>query len=256
MSDDDAGRLPRTSCPADEHVRAPALEMRGITKRYPGVVANDNIRPRGPAGRDPRAARRERRRQVHADEHPLWAGQARRGRDPAGWRAGRDRRSARRDRTRHQHGPPALHAGARPDRGREHPPRRRDHGQSGLPRPERGASPDRRTRQALRLRDRSRREGRPPIGRLAAARRDPQGALSRGQDPGARRAHGRADAAGDEGDLRGPAAPARRGPQHRLHQPQAVRGAGDRRPDHRHPAWQAWSASGSRRRQTRTTSPS
>ena len=24
-----------------EAVRAPALEMRGITKRYPGVVAND-----------------------------------------------------------------------------------------------------------------------------------------------------------------------------------------------------------------------
>ena len=24
-------------------VRAPALEMRGITKRYPGVVANDSI---------------------------------------------------------------------------------------------------------------------------------------------------------------------------------------------------------------------
>ena len=29
--------------PAPEHVRAPALEMRGITKRYPGVVANDHI---------------------------------------------------------------------------------------------------------------------------------------------------------------------------------------------------------------------
>ena len=31
---------------------------------------------------------------------------------------------------------------------------------------------------------------------------------------------------------------ARRGPQHHLHQPQAVRGAGDRRPDHGHPARQ------------------
>ena len=29
--------------PVDEHVRAPGLEMRGITKRYPGVVANDQI---------------------------------------------------------------------------------------------------------------------------------------------------------------------------------------------------------------------
>ena len=26
-----------------EEVRAPALEMRGITKRYPGVIANDHI---------------------------------------------------------------------------------------------------------------------------------------------------------------------------------------------------------------------
>ncbi len=29
--------------PAEERVRAPALEMRGITKRYPGVLANDKI---------------------------------------------------------------------------------------------------------------------------------------------------------------------------------------------------------------------
>src|SRR5687767_15723293 len=31
------------SSTAKEHVVAPALEMRGITKRYPGVLANDNI---------------------------------------------------------------------------------------------------------------------------------------------------------------------------------------------------------------------
>ncbi len=29
--------------PSGEHIAAPALEMRGITKRYPGVVANDSI---------------------------------------------------------------------------------------------------------------------------------------------------------------------------------------------------------------------
>src|SRR5262245_24940805 len=29
--------------PAEEHITAPALGMRGITKRYPGVVANDHI---------------------------------------------------------------------------------------------------------------------------------------------------------------------------------------------------------------------
>jgi simple sugar transport system ATP-binding protein len=35
--------LPVAEPPVGEVVRAPALEMRGITKRYPGVVANDHI---------------------------------------------------------------------------------------------------------------------------------------------------------------------------------------------------------------------
>ena len=69
--------------PHSETVTAPALEMRGITKRYPGVVANDRDRPRRAARRDPRPARRERRRQVHPDEHPVRAGHARQRRDPA-----------------------------------------------------------------------------------------------------------------------------------------------------------------------------
>ena len=51
--------------------------------------------------------------------------------------------------------------------------------------------------QTIRLRHRSRRQGRVAVGRLAAARRDPQGALPQRQHPGARRADGRADAAGD-----------------------------------------------------------
>ena len=41
-----------------------------------------------------------------------------------------------------------------------------------------------------------------PLGRLAAAGRDPQGALSRCAHPGPRRADGRAHAPGDRGDLR------------------------------------------------------
>ena len=32
-----------TEAVSDATVQAPALEMRGITKRYPGVVANDHI---------------------------------------------------------------------------------------------------------------------------------------------------------------------------------------------------------------------
>jgi hypothetical protein len=40
------------------------LEMRGITKTFPGVVALSNVNLRGARRRDPRRGRRERRRQV------------------------------------------------------------------------------------------------------------------------------------------------------------------------------------------------
>ncbi len=82
------------------------------------------------------------------------------------------------------------------------------------------------------------RQGRLVVGGLAAAGRDPQGALPRCADPGPRRADRGPDAAGDRGDLPGPAPPRRRGSQHPVHQPQALRGPRDRRPDHGHPAGQ------------------
>ena len=115
---------------------------------------------------------------------------------------------------------------------------------------------DPRARPAVRLRDRPRREGRHAVRRLAAAGRDPEGAVPRRPDPRPRRADGRADAAGDGGDLRRPAAARRRGPQHHLHQPQAVRGARDRRPDHGHPARQGRRAAAPNRDRTRRTWPS
>ena len=61
---------------------------------------------------------------------------------------------------------------------------------------------------------------------------------------------------GDRGDLRGPAPSRGRGPQHPVHQPQALRGARDRRPDHGHPARQGRRSAASRPRPTRTTWPS
>ena len=211
--------------------------MRGITKRYPGVVANDNINLDDPARRDPRPARRERRGQDDADERPVRAGRARRGRDPARRQADQDRRPVRRDRPRHQHGPPALHARAGPDRRREHHP-----GRGGDAAPAASSTARDARRRITELADRFGFEIDPdakvahPVGRPAAACRDPQGALSRHAHPRPRRADGRADAAGDGGDLR-PAAQARRErPQHHLHQPQALRSARDRRPDHGHPA--------------------
>ena len=58
------------------------LELRGITKRFGDAGRQRPHRPDRRAGRDPRPARRERRRQVHADERAVRPAPARRGRDP------------------------------------------------------------------------------------------------------------------------------------------------------------------------------
>ena len=69
--------------------------------------------------------------------------------------------------------------------------------------------------------------------RPAAARRDPEGALPRRRDPDPRRADGRADAAGGDRAVRDRQEPPGRRQVDHLHQPQAQRGARDRRPDDR-----------------------
>ena len=96
------------------------LEMRHITKRFPGIVANDDVSFDLREGRGARAARRERRRQVDADEHPLRALPPRRGRDPDRRQARAARLAERRDRRGRRDGAPALHADPRDDRRREH----------------------------------------------------------------------------------------------------------------------------------------
>ena len=101
---------------------------------------------------------------------------------------------------------------------------------------QRGPPADRGAGPAVRLRDRPGREDRDTVGRLAAAGGDPQGALPQGPDPRPRRADRRPHAPGDRGDLRRPPPPGGRGTLDHLHQPQALRGPRDRRSDHRHPA--------------------
>ena len=88
---------------------------------------------------------------------------------------------------------------------------------------------------AVRLRRRPGRAGRGPAGRRPAAGRDHQGAVPRREGARLRRADRRAHPAGDrraDGDHA-----AAQGGRHgdRLHHPQAARGARGRRPDHRHP---------------------
>ena len=68
---------------APDDAGAPLLEMRGITKRFPGVVADDRVDFDVRRGRGAHAVRRERRRQEHADARALRPLQAGRGRDPA-----------------------------------------------------------------------------------------------------------------------------------------------------------------------------
>ena len=84
---------------------------------------------------------------------------------------------------------------------------------------------------ALRARRRPARAHPGHHGRPAAARRDPEGALPRRRHPRPRRADRRADPAGGAGALRDRQEPHRAGQVDHLHQPQAERGRRDRRPD-------------------------
>ncbi len=210
---------------------SPAVELRGITKRFPGVVANSDVNLT------------VRRGTIHAIVGENGAGKSTlmkilygmqppdEGEIIVNGDAAEVHLAAPGHRRRHRHGPPALHAGRQLHGPRERGARRRealrDRG------PGRGQDPG--DLRPLRPRRRARRDGRGPRRRRPAAGRDPQGPLPGRPDPHPRRADRGARAAGGRRALRQPARAGPRGPDRAVHLAQARRGARGRRRDHGHP---------------------
>ena len=236
------GRAPRRRGRTDEgeahHGRdgstPNAVELRGITKRFPGVVANRDIELT------------VRRGEIHAIVGENGAGKSTlmktlygEHRPDEGTIRVDGRRAAvpqpgRRHRRRHRHGPPALHAGRQLHGPGEHRPGQRAEARR-PPGPRGGPAADPGDLRPLHARAGPRRARRGPRRRCPPAGRDRQGALPRRPHPDPRRADRRPGAAGGRRALRQPQGAHPRGPDGHLHLAQARRGPPGVRLHHGHP---------------------
>ena len=234
--------------PAPMSERPQVLEMRHITKRFPGIVANDDVSfdlfegevhaLLGENGAGKSTLMNILYGLYHADEgeilikgKPVRLGVA-----------------ERVDRGRRGDGAPALHAHPGDDGRGEHRPRRGADAERDRVRRPRGRAARQGDLGPLRAGRRPGGEDRGHHRRPAAARRDPEGALPRGGHPRPRRADRRAHAAGGAGALRGDPRPHGARQVGDLHHAQAERGARHRRPDHRPAPRQADRDAAGRRR--------
>ena len=240
ISDWSAGQLPSSDRPVMDRT---ILEMRGITKTFPGVKALQNVNLNVRARRDPRHRRRKRRRQIDADEGalrrlsrtgPMTATILYRGQE-CRFHGIHDS-----ERNGHRHHPPGTGAGAAAVDRRKHLPRQRA-GQARRHRLERRTQTRRANCSEGRPERGSRHAGHQHRRRQAAAGRDRQGAVQGSQAADPRRADREPLREGQRGAAR-PAARVQ-APGHRLDpdlaQAQRGRQVADRdhhparRPDHR-----------------------
>ena len=230
--------------------------MRGITKRFPGVVANDGVDFEAPRARSTRCSARTAPARARSRTSSPGSTAPTRARSCST----ASRSSSTRRATRSTPGS-AWCTSTSGSSSRSPSPRTSSSATTATSAARSVLHPRAIERRVAELGERygiARRPARADLaalGRRAAAGRDPQGALPRGADPDPRRADRGADAAGGRGAVRDAARDGGRGADGDLHLAQAARGDGRRGPRHRAARRPHGRHGRDRRRDARSRSP-